>query len=54
MNRNDAIEYLERKGELGAQVKGKYSVEDEAKIKELLKVKTGSVHGDPSVELSGW
>ena len=43
MDREDAIEYLERKGKIEGDTK--YSKEGEAKIEEV--IKCGKIYGDP-------
>lgn len=43
MDRDDAIEYLERKGKIQGQTK--YSKDDEKKIGEVMK--KGKIYGDP-------
>lgn len=51
MDREDAIAYLERKGELTDPLEErKFTKEEEKKIKEVMK--EGKIYGDPVVELS--
>jgi hypothetical protein len=46
MKRDEAVEYLERKGQLSER---KFTKNDEVKIKEV--EKKGKIYGDPIVEL---
>ena len=47
MDREDAINYLERKGKISGTKK--FSKEDEKQISEV--VKRGAIYGDPIVQL---
>lgn len=49
MNKEEAIEYLERKGELEEQER-KLTREDEKKVKKVMK--EGKIYGDPCFEIA--
>jgi hypothetical protein len=49
MNKEEAVAYLERKGEI-SEVKRKLTKEDERKVKKVMK--EGKIYGDPCFEIA--
>jgi hypothetical protein len=50
MDEEDAVEYLQEKGEIRDRENPKFNKAEKAKIKEV--VKEGKIYGDPIVELN--